>query len=69
MTVDSETEKKAIIWNFPKMTKIPKAQIPMKSMKHIIETTKNLLFGPIYNLSEIKLASLWEYFNKGLDRG
>ena len=38
-------------------------------MEHVIETTKDLPFGPIYNLSETELASLREYLNKGLDRG
>ena len=41
----------------------------MKGVKHVIETTKDPPFGPIYNLSETELASLREYLNRGLDRG
>ena len=41
----------------------------MKGVEHAIETTKDPLFGHIYNLSETELASLREYLNKGLDRG
>ena len=51
------------------MTEIPEAQIPVKGVEHVIETTKDPPFGPIYNLSETELASLREYLNKGLDRG
>jgi hypothetical protein len=51
------------------VTEIPEVQIPVKGVEHVIETTKDPLFGPIYNLSETELASLWEYLNKGLDRG
>jgi hypothetical protein len=68
-TVDSKTEKDAIIREFLKVTEIPEAQIPVEGVEHIIETTKDPPFGPIYNLSEIELASLREYLNKGLDRG
>ena len=68
-TVDSETEKEAIIRDFPKVTEIPEVQIPVKGVEHVIETTKDPPFGPIYNLSETELASLREYLNKGLDRG
>jgi hypothetical protein len=50
------------------VTEILKAQTPMKGVEHIIETIKDPPFKPIYNLSEIELASLWEYLNKGLDR-
>jgi hypothetical protein len=57
-TVDSETENEALIWDFPEMTEIHEIQIPMKGVEHIIETMKDLLFGPIYNLSVIELASL-----------
>jgi hypothetical protein len=67
-TADSETEKEALIRDFSKVTEIPEAQIPMKDVEHIIETTKNPPFRPIYNLSETELASLREYLNKGLDR-
>ena len=66
---DSETEKEALIWDFPEVTKILKAQIPVKSVEHIIKIMKDPPFEPIYNLSETKLASLREYLNKGLDRG
>ena len=69
MIADSETEKEALIRNFPKVIEIPKVQIPVKGMEHVIETTKDPLFRPIYNLSEMELASLQEYLNKGLDRG
>ena len=68
-TADSKTEKEALIRDFPEVTKIPEAQIPMKGVEHVIETTKDPPFRPIYNLSETELASLWEYLNKGLDRG
>ena len=51
------------------MTEIPETQIPVKEVEHVIEITKDPPFGPIYNLSETELASLWEYLNKGLDRG
>ena len=68
-TADSKTEKEALIQDFPKVTKIPEAQIPVKGVEHIIKTTKDPLFGPIYNLSEMELVSLREYLNKGLDRG
>src|SRR5580692_3178868 len=68
MIADSKTEKEALIRDFPKVTEILEAQIPIKGM-HIIETTKDPPFGPIYNLSEMELASLREYLNKGLDRG
>ena len=51
------------------MTEIPEVQIPVKGVEHIIETMKDPLFRPIYNLSETELASLQEYLNKGLDRG
>ena len=40
-TADSETEKEALIWDFPEVTKIPEAQIPVKGMEHVIETTKD----------------------------
>jgi hypothetical protein len=60
MTADSETEKEALIRDFPEVTEIPKAQIPVKGVEHVIETTKDPPFGPIYNLSEMELASLWE---------
>ena len=65
----TELEGEALIQDFPKVTEIPKAQIPMKGVEHVIETTKDPPFGPIYNLSETELASLWEYLDKGLDRG
>ena len=65
---DSETKKEALIRDFPEVTEIPEAQIPVKDVEHIIETTKNPPFRPIYNLSEMELASLQEYLNKGLDR-
>ena len=68
-TADSETEKEALIRDFLKVTVIPEAQIPVKGEEHVIETTKDPPFGPIYNLSETELASLREYVNKGLDRG
>ena len=68
-TVDSETEKEAIIQDFPEVTEIPEVQIPVKGVEHVIETMKDPPFGPIYNLSETELASLREYLNKGLDRG
>jgi hypothetical protein len=68
-TVDSETEKEAIIRDFPEVTEIPEVQTPIKGVEHIIETTKDPPFGPIYNFSETELASLREYLNKGLDRG
>jgi hypothetical protein len=68
-TVDSETEKEAIIRDFPEVTEIPEVQIPIKGVEHVIETTKDPPFVPIYNLSETELASLREYLNKGLDRG
>ena len=67
--MDSETEKEALIQDFLEVTKIPEAQIPVKDVEHVIKTTKDPLFGLIYNLSETELASLREYFNKGLDRG
>ena len=69
MMADSETEKEALIQDFPEVTEIPEAQILMKGVEHVIEITKDPLFRPIYNLSETELASLREYFNKGLDRG
>ena len=65
----SETEKEAQIRDFPEVTEIPEAQIPVKGVEHVIETTKDPPFGPIYNLSETELAFLREYLNKGLDRG
>ena len=68
MIADSKTEKEALIRDFPKVTEILEAQIPIKGM-HIIETTKDPPFRPIYNLSEMELASLREYLDKGLDRG
>ena len=64
---DSETKKEALIRDFPEVTEIPKAQIPVKGVEHIIKTMKDPPFGPIYNLSEMELASLREYLNKGLD--
>ena len=69
MMADSETKKEALIRDFPKVTKIPEAQIPVKGVEHIIETTKDPLFRPIYNLSEMELAPLREYLNRGLERG
>jgi hypothetical protein len=68
-TADSETEKEALIWDFPEVTEIPEVQIPVKGVEHVIETMKDPPFEPIYNLSETELASLREYLNKGLDRG
>jgi hypothetical protein len=56
--VDSEIEKEAIIQDFPKVTEIPEAQIPVKGIEHIIKMIENLPFRSIYNLSEIELASL-----------
>ena len=47
------------------MTEIPEAQTPMKGVEHVIETTKDPPFGPIYNLSETELASLREYLKIG----
>ena len=41
MTADSETEKEALIRDFPKVTEIPEAQIPVKGVEHVIETTKD----------------------------
>jgi hypothetical protein len=58
-----------LIRDFPEVTEIPEAQIPVKGVEHVIKTTKDPPFGLIYNLSEIELASLREYLNKGLDRG
>jgi hypothetical protein len=40
-TVDSETEREAIIRDFPEV------QIPVKGVEHVIETTKDPPFGPI----------------------
>ena len=57
-TMNSETEKKALIWDFPEVTEILEVQIPVKDVEHIIETTKDPPFGSIYNLSETELASL-----------
>jgi hypothetical protein len=51
------------------VTEIPEAQIPVKGVEHVIETMKDPLFMPIYNLSETELAPLREYLNRGLDRG
>jgi hypothetical protein len=45
--VDSETEKEAIIRDFPKVTEILEVQIPVKGVEHVIETTKDPPFGPI----------------------
>ena len=69
ITVDSETKKEALIRDFPEVTEIPEVQIPVKGVEHVIKITKDPPFGPIYNLSETEVASLWEYLNKGLDRG
>ena len=68
-TAESKIEKEALIWDFPEMAKIPKAQIPVKGVEYIIKTTKDPPFRPIYNLSETELASLWEYLHRDLDRG
>ena len=68
-TAESEIKKEALIRDFPEVTKIPEAQIPVKGVEHVIKTSKDPPFGPIYNLSETELASLREYLNKGLDRG
>ena len=38
--------------HFGEVTKIPEAQIPVEGVEHVIETTKDPPFGPIYNLSE-----------------
>jgi hypothetical protein len=46
---DSKTEKEALIRDFPKVTEIPEAQIPVKGVEHAIETTKNPPFRTIYN--------------------
>jgi hypothetical protein len=63
------TKKEALIRDFPEVTEIFEAQIPVKGVEHIIKTIKNSPFGPIYNLSKMELASLQGYLNKGLDRG
>jgi hypothetical protein len=69
MIADSETKKETLIRDFPEVTEIPEAQIPVKGVEHVIEIMKDPLFGLIYNLSETELASLREYLNKSLDKG
>jgi hypothetical protein len=44
-TADSETEKEALIRDFLEVAEIPEAQIPVKGMEHVIETTKDLHSG------------------------
>jgi hypothetical protein len=41
MTADSKTEKEALIQDSPEVTEIPEAQIPVKGVEHVIETTKD----------------------------
>ncbi len=42
---------------------------PINRVEHEIETTANLLFGLIYNLSSCELAILHTYLDSTLERG
>jgi hypothetical protein len=66
---DSKTEKEALIRDFPEVTEIPKAQIPVKEVEHVIETTKDPPFGPIYcGRDRSTLPSLEAVASRACDR-